>query len=293
MQTALNCPCRYLWENLLAVRPLPEIAAGLTPQERGARLHKVLERFVRGFQKVLKQQGNWDQGQGRSLLREAVAFHLSNLEDDLHWQAERQRWLGEDEDVPGLLWEWLRLEQERFQQGWRWQGVETEFQGLGRPDWAFTLQGRIDRVDYHPEAGLMVWDYKSGEVPKAKKVFQDEQEFQLPGYLLAVKQGLLPIPAPAGDLRAGFIGLKSIRREHLKHEDFKSSSSDWQRLVDVWAEKVADISRLLLAGNFSPRPHPPPSGKELGACQYCPYALICGYQVASEAEGEDADSEEL
>ena len=53
--------------------------------------------------------------------------------------------------------------------------------GAGRaPRWPFrtsgagtgplALRGRIDRLDYHPEnADLMVWDYKSGEIPKKRQ----------------------------------------------------------------------------------------------------------------------------
>ena len=44
--TALSCPCRFLLENLLKIRELPEIEAGLDPRERGQLLHEVLARFT-------------------------------------------------------------------------------------------------------------------------------------------------------------------------------------------------------------------------------------------------------
>ena len=78
-------------------------------------------------------------------------------------QAEADRWLGE----AGLLWEWLRLERERFAAGWRWQGSEVVFQDLqGQGKLAVFTNGCFDllhvgHVRYLEEArslgdGLMV-----------------------------------------------------------------------------------------------------------------------------------------
>ena len=113
-----------------------------------------------------------------------------------------------------------------MRQGWRWQGFEVAFQDLRGRDWPFSLRGRIDRLDYHPEnADLVVWDYKSGEIPKKGKVLDDLEEPQLPCYLLAVQQGRVAVNQTAANLRAGFIGLKSPRSLHLKHEDFGAAPS--------------------------------------------------------------------
>ena len=223
VSTALTCPCRFLLENLLKIRELPEIEAGLDPRERGQLLHEVLASFTTAFKEILDADQTWDQGRARELLQEAVRNALAPLTPDLHWQAEANRWLGD----PGLLWEWLRLERERYEAGWRWQGAEVAFNDLQGQDWPFSLRGRIDRLDYHPEdADLVVWDYKSGEIPKKGKVLDDLEESQLPCYLLAVQQGRAPIDQAAASLRAGFIGLKSPRPQHLKHEDFGAPPSN-------------------------------------------------------------------
>ncbi len=198
-QTALGCPCRFLLEVLLGIKELPEIESGLDPRERGDRLHQVLARFAQEFKKILDEE-DWYQPRAREMLEAAARHILQAFLSDLHWQAEWQRWLGEGEASPGLLWEWLEKEKERYDQGWRWEGTEVTFQGLTGPDWPFSLKGRIDRIDYHPAQGdLILWDYKSGEVPKVKKVFEYREEFQLPGYLLAVKKGRVPLSCqPSG-----------------------------------------------------------------------------------------------
>ncbi len=225
VSTALGCPCRFLLENLLKIRELPEIEAGLDPRERGQMLHEVLASFAADFREVLEADQAWDHNRARELLQEAARRVLAPLSGDLHWQAEADRWLGET----GLLWEWLRRERERFEAGWRWQGIEVAFNDLRGQDWPFSLRGRIDRLDYNPEtADLVVWDYKSGEIPKKHQVLDEVAEAQLPCYLLAVGQGRVPVNPPAANLRAGFIGLKSPRPQHLRHEDFGATPEKWR-----------------------------------------------------------------
>jgi RecB family exonuclease len=289
--TALGCPCRFLLEIILKLKELPEIEAGLDPRERGDRLHKVLARFTSDFKGFLEEHG-WDHEQAQARLKAAACQVLGDLLEDLHWQAELERWLGETESGRGLLRDWLHLEQERYGQGWRWQLMEAEFAGLTEEDWPFALHGRLDRLDYHPEnREAIVWDYKSGEVPAAGKVFDELQEFQLPCYLLAVERGLTNAPPERQGLRAGFIGLKSIREKHLKHEDFPKRAEEWPRVAAALVERLKDLGRRLAAGDFRPDPTPAPEGKNLGACKYCPYVLLCGFSSAPspEEEAEEPD----
>lgn len=286
ISTALDCPCRFLLEHLLKIKELPEIEAGLDPRERGQLLHKVLARFASEFNNVLEQEMVWDHARARKLLEEAARQVLTPLSFDLNWQAEAERWLGK----AGLLWEWLRLERERFEAGWRWQGTEVAFQDLCSQDWPFSLAGRIDRLDYHPEsADLLLWDYKTGEIPKKQEVLKDLEEPQLACYLYAVQKGRVPVQTEPAQLRAGFIGLKSPRPQHLKHEDFKATPETWQAAAAAFAERVAALGRRLAAGDFRPDPNPAPEGKDQGACRYCRFDLICGFipETASTDEEED------
>jgi RecB family exonuclease len=285
--TALACPCRFLLEVLLNLKELPEVELGLSARERGELLHRLLARFTREFRQVLHRAGDWPQDQARQTLRRAAEEVLQTHGGDLHWQAEAERWLGEGPEIPGLLWEWLLLERERFRQGWRWWEIEIPFQGLKKEGWPFTLKGRLDRLDYRPAGGdLVVWDYKSGEVPPPQKVFQEQEEHQLPAYLLALREGLVPAPPGAAPPRAGFIGLKSIRAEHLRHQDYRASAADWQRLVATWEGRLAQAIERLRAGDYQPAPSPAPGARQPGACQYCPYPLVCAFGgAAPSAEG--------
>jgi RecB family exonuclease len=287
VQTALACPCRFLMEVLLAIQELPDIEAGLPPLERGDFLHRVLARFTQRFGERLALGHDWPEAAARRILQESALELLGPLLADPHWEAELDRWLGQE----GLLLAWLTLEEERFRQGWRWGGVELPFQGLSGRDWPFALKGRIDRLDYHMESGeLLVWDYKSGTLPSAVSIFERLEECQLPSYLAAVKQGLVQMKEPrqGGGIRAGFIGLKSTRKEHLKHQDFGKDAGHWQEVVLAWEKLIGAVARRLQAGDFSPDPRPAPLKNRRGACTYCSWQLICGFspEAADPAEEE-------
>jgi RecB family exonuclease len=285
-QTALSCACRFLMEILLQVRELPDIEAGIPPTERGDRLHKVLARFAKDFKQILDKQGYWgdaEDEQARELLAAAVRALLADLGADLHWQAEWDRWLGEE----GLLWQWLLRERERHRRGWRWLAMEERFTDLQGSDWPFRLKGRIDRIDHHRDEGLILWDYKTGAIPGVKKVFDEGEEYQLPGYLAAVKQERVEPAKGGAPLKAGYIGLKSAREKHLQHEDFPKRSGEWERVIAQMTARLAALGKRLAAGDFRPEPFPAPDGRNQGACRYCPYLLICGFIPPETAEDEE------
>jgi RecB family exonuclease len=291
LDAALACPCRFLLQVILGLNELPEILSGLDARERGQALHQVLARFKMAFRDAAGYQaGRWDHELAGELLRAAVQEVLDPLADDIHWQAERDRWLGER----GLLWVWLDAEKERFDLGWRWLGMEVAFDGLSSPDWFFSLRGRIDRLDGRAAQGeVMLWDYKSGEAPRARVIFDELQNAQLPGYLLAVRRGCVALPQPEASVRAGYIVLKSARRDHVRYEDFSKQPQQWDAVLEELERRMAAMGRRLTLGDFRPEPHPAPEGKKSGACQYCPYTLVCGYtapEAAADAEAGEGES---
>ncbi|MBI4795543.1 MAG: PD-(D/E)XK nuclease family protein, partial [Deltaproteobacteria bacterium] len=161
------------------------------------------------------------------------------------------------------------------------------FQDLEGPDWPFSLKGRIDRIDSHRDEGLILWDYKTGKIPGVNQIFKDGEEFQLPGYLAAVKQVRVESAKGETALKAGFIGLKSARDKDLKHEEFSKWSGEWDRVVAEWLERITALGKRLAAGDFAPEPFPAPRGTKKGACQYCPYLLVCGFLPPEASEDEE------
>ena len=106
-----------------------------------------------------------------------------------------------------------------------------------------------------------------------------------------MERGLTDAPQERQGLRAGFIGLKSRREKHLKHEDFAARAGEWPQVAAALVAKLQDLGRRLAAGDFRPNPTPAPEGKNLGACKYCPYALLCGFTGTSTAEAEEGEGD--
>jgi RecB family exonuclease len=279
LETALTCPCRFYLNKLLGLEELPDLEPGLTALERGAVIHEVLHAFTTRFQVILQNDGYWDEQKAFRLLREVASERRPPDVADSHWQAEIARWL---EGEQALLPKWLAQEKKRFLEGWRWLGMEESFAGLELCGWPTKIRGRLDRVDRHESGGLMIWDYKTGILFGKKNLIEDRDKFQLAGYLLAVQQGLIKAP-PHPEARAGFIGLKSSRDEHLKFEDYDLSADQWREILKNKLLEVSRIGSLVAEGNFRPDPcQPPTAGKS--SCQYCPFNLLCGYQGDLETE---------
>ena len=55
--------------------------------------------------------------------------------------------------------------------------------------------------------------------------------------------------------------------------------------------QAAGFGAAPAAGNFCPAPNPAPEGKNLGACQYCTYALLCGFTPAAAPEAEEGEAD--
>ena len=188
---------------------------------------------------------------------------------------ERRRLLG---DKLGLLRMWFQEEINHHQDGWRWLVEEVPFKGLHVEGWPTALSGRIDRIDFHPQAGLLCWDYKSGSSPNSADVFKYHSEPQLPAYLLALLQGLVEIPAypplQKYHFQAGYITLKS--EKDIKLDRLQADAERWQHFLETWKERLVELGQLLQQGYFDADPVPSaPERKREQLCNYCGLLTIC------------------
>ncbi|MEE9526701.1 MAG: PD-(D/E)XK nuclease family protein, partial [Syntrophobacteria bacterium] len=190
LAVAFHCPFRFLLQELLGLKPLSEPMGGLRPENRGQNLHRVLACITRRLRSQ-HQAGDLDWPQILPTIQTCVDEVHAKVATVPSWQVERRRLLGEK---LGLLRLWFQEEIRHHQAGWRWLAEEISFKGLRVDGWPTALNGRIDRVDFHPEFGLLCWDYKSGSSPNFSEVFSHLSEPQLPTYLLALLQGLVEIP---------------------------------------------------------------------------------------------------
>jgi len=274
LAVAFQCPFRFLIQELLELKPLAEPVGGLRPEDRGLSIHHVLACITRKLRPRL-QQGNLDW--------ELVFPSVQQCVDAIHekmaaiptWQVERRRWLGKEF---GLLKLWFQKELDYLQAGWRWLAEEIPFKGLMVEGWPTALNGRIDRVDFHPELGLLCWDYKSGSSPNFLEVFSHLSEPQLPAYLLAILQGLIELPGHSRlheyPLQAGYITLKS--EKDLKLDRLRADAEQWQDLLGVWQKRLVELGQQLQQGHFHAEPVPSAQPRERERlCGYCGLLTIC------------------
>jgi len=274
LAVAFQCPFRFLIQELLKLKPLAETVGGLRPEDRGLSIHQVLACITR---KLRAKQGeeNLDWELASPSVQECVDAVHEKMATIPTWQVERRRWLGKEF---GLLKLWFQEELNHLQAGWRWLAEEIPFEGLSLEGWPTEINGRIDRIDLHPEFGLLCWDYKSGSSPTFTQVFSHLSEPQLPAYLLAIVQGLVNIPGHSQlhtyPLQAGYITLKS--EKDLKLDRLRADAEEWQNLLAVWGKRLAELGQQLQQGDFHAEPLPDAQARERKRlCSFCGLLTIC------------------
>jgi len=287
LESLLLCPFRFFAESLLALEPLEEPKIGIDPRERGEVIHRILREFTRGLATAAPDWPN-DKSKALEFLEKTVDNILGDRLQDPFWQVERVRLLGSDES-PGLLKAWLDVEQKRAFEGWRFEAAEEPFEGLVIAKTGIALKGRLDRVDIHPEKGRALWDYKTGNPPPKTEVITDMVWPQLPAYLLAIKKGLVScLGASSGQTQAGYILLK--KASEVKVSDLKNV--DWEGFLKDWIEEVKKRLEGPLKGIYKADPRPRPSSPQnQGACEYCPFPRLCGFEEQREEDDSSEDEE--
>ncbi|MEA1970158.1 MAG: PD-(D/E)XK nuclease family protein, partial [Thermodesulfobacteriota bacterium] len=174
----------------------------------------------------------------------------------------------------GILTQWLDREMEHCSEGWRCVAEESDFKALKIVGLPFSLRGRIDRVDSSEDAGIILWDYKTGKCPSAADIVKHLKEPQLVIYLLALLRGKIPgleayINSHAA-FSAGYIQLKSagdIRLFPVKGIELS---------LDEWTMAMSRLGDMLGSGDFRAEPFPVSevTGREK-TCEKCPVITLC------------------
>ncbi len=267
LEALIECHSRFFFETILRLEPLPEPQRGLDPRSRGEMTHKILADFGRKIPGAEESPASWEDL--LCSLKEVVDKAFEPCNDSALWKVEKKRLLGMGGNSPGLLVEWLRKELERLQNGWRWLALESSFSGLRLGERLVAIKGRLDRVDCHPEEGVICWDYKTGRIPGPKEIWEELTSPQLPVYLIAIDRGLIKeISKGFGAHSAGYIDLRSIR--HLKHQCAMKGTEETLALLESCEERISAVLSSLEHGDFPPR-------WMNQSCDFsCPYICICG-----------------
>ncbi len=195
--------------------------------------------------------------------------------------------LAEQDELLGLRRRVLDLvaADQRFLTGFAPARVELRF-GTLRPEHpdpaavaavdlgGFCLGGSIDRID-RGDAGLVVIDYKSGEVPTGASLIA-ERHLQV-GLYSAVATRLFETPVVAGLYRSlksgesrGFWIGEAVDPWGLTSTDAVPDSGSVQEIVEATVMLAREAADGIRAGAIPARPASPK------ACDYCPAAGFCG-----------------
>jgi RecB family exonuclease len=279
LETAIICPFRFFADAILKIKPLEEMRPVVSPMERGIRIHRILASFT-GEVRKRDIHLELDRQKAIKLLSECVDEVLRDVAGRPQWDVERRLLLSEN-SPPGILISWLDAEIRHRQDGWRCITEEASFKGLKRDGWSFPLEGRIDRIDYHKDEGLICWDYKTGNHPNQKDVVERLTAPQLPVYLLALRTGKVP------DMNkylhqetlfyAGYMQLKTPAKVKM------NKIRGMEESLDKWVEVIADIEKILQMGDFHANPYPVSNleNKET-ACENCPFITLCERGIVQE-----------
>jgi len=274
MDVALKCPYIFFVSRILKVEELERIQQGVSPQERGIRLHRILASFTKGARNAgLDLFSN--RKAALELLNRCVTEEFHDVDRNPHWQVERTLLMDSSTSIaPGLLIAWLDEETGHRQDGWQCIAEETGFTGLDDNSWPFSLRGRIDRIDYMKDRGIVCWDYKTGNIPTEAAIVHQFKSPQLPLYLLAVRNGAVKNTkkyiTTGTPISAGYIQLKSLKAVTIKVIDSIEPS------LDEWIDVISNLGKILTAGDFPARPFPlSHREKREDICWDCPFITVC------------------
>ncbi|MBW2631243.1 MAG: PD-(D/E)XK nuclease family protein [Deltaproteobacteria bacterium] len=293
-QKAVTCPYLFFVESILKIEPLEKIEPDASPREKGDRIHRTLALFT---QRLRERGMDMNSEKALTLLLECVDKVLRDVADNPHWEVERRRWIGTDGDSEGgILIEWLDREIERGLEGWRCIAEESAFEKLEIEGLPFSLKGRIDRIDFSEDTGIILWDYKTGKSPTAADIVKHLKEPQLVIYLLALLKGKIPgLEAYIGShaaLSAGYIQLKSAGDIRLSPVKGIESS------LDEWTMAMSRLGDMLGSGDFRAGPFPVSNVSDREKpCEECPFITMCRMGIrdqrseTGDPEAENAETE--
>ena len=276
LEDYLLCPFRFYASACLKVKPETEWEVELTPPEIGRLLHKILEKFLR--QK--KNQG--EKERILSLMDSEIALLQKNRPHLSQALLKNQK-----KRITRALLSFLEQEESDtaprktlIPKYFEWSfGKDSPPLLLTTPGGPIKIRGRVDRIDVDPiQKRFLVVDYKTGSTKITGNQIRAGKSLQLPLYILAVQQLLLPDYEPIGGL---YYQLSDMTRDsgilHMDRlPDFleihpRNSSLipavQWDKTFEEIKGHVAHIVSEIQKSEFPSNPEP---------CDaYCPYRDIC------------------
>jgi RecB family exonuclease len=275
VETYATCPLRYFFAYVLGIDPLPPVEDHfhLPADRKGLLVHSVLELYL-----------NLCLGDSRPPGKQTL---------DEAMQTATDRWLQNDPDAAGRVWEieigeirrqlsrWLVREHELEAKGYAPSDAELSF---GRPGWedgpglpplehtlddgvVLRFTGVIDRVDRRGDDQFYVYDYKTGTRDTYSGIDKDPvdrgRHLQLALYSKAVEQ-FRPAKNPPGAAYWFVLEGKQRLRPELGSFD-----------APVASDRLSSVLEVLRSSNSKGHFPPNPGSRPPENCRYCDFDSVC------------------
>jgi ATP-dependent helicase/nuclease subunit B len=259
-QRLIDCPYRFYAADGLRLKPREAISEALEKSDYGERIHRCLEAFHGGHDRLPGPFGKPLTDVNRSaaiafMRAVSMAVFAADLEDNFEHRAWLKRW---DDLIPDYI-DW----QIRHQQHWTVQHVERQAEvRLAGED---HLHGRLDRIDAGPD-GIAVIDYKTGAIPKHDRVEAGEA-VQLPSYALLTDT--LPVR------------VEYLQLDRKVSDTVSLQGATLDALAAAIRERLVAVLAAIRAGT------PLPAWGDAAVCSYCEMDGLCRQQAWLEQAGGD------
>ena len=254
LKTQAQCPFKSLIIHQLNTPNETEPQLGLTPSDRGALVHEVIERLHKTH---FDTQNISDQ-----TLHKTIAYVLNQWQKRLPTSLSGAFKSIEHRRLAGLLQDWLQHEQQLPQPQRRLieQSFEYNIQ-------SHSLKLRADRIDKHHDGDVII-DYKTG-LTHPKEWFDERMtEPQLPLYALSnesVKGMFIYRIHHSG------IDIKGIDIEHDRVVGINTTVPDnisWSTLRTQWQATINNLVQEIKDGLCTITP-------SIKGCEYCHLKSVC------------------
>lgn len=284
LQAYQRAPFAYYCERVLKLASYEDESVDLEPVEVGVLVHRVLETYYRDFLKASILPSP-DTARLSQILADEMKAVLSDREGIPAFLLERQR-----QRIERVLVAVLTKDHDDFHSQaspliptyFEWEfgrGDKAPLILPGRDGQPLALGGKVDRIDVDPvKKTFLVIDYKTGSRKVTGKDIERGTALQLPIYIRAVQELLLPDYQPIGALYFSLADMSKrdgmLRLDYVKdYFDFSLRSSSlmtpdkWEEVLKESLETAQDVGAEIRAGRFPPC-------EEICA-SFCPYQDMC------------------
>lgn len=284
------CPFQSFARHRLSARRPADAGSGLSPQERGTLLHRMLAAFWEDV---------GDQSTLLALDGDAVDRHIDRAVTAARQAVEPRRWRAlpppvaqaESQRLAATLRAWIDSV-ERLRPPFAVCDTEADYRlALG----GIALGFRIDRVDALTAGGLAIIDYKSGRAPGPARWFAARPAGTQVGlYALAQRERTPDEPVVAvafAQLKAGAVTVNGLAADAAVWPGLRTlpgakgvTLAAWTDVEPAWRTAYGALAAEFRSGAAAVAP------RDAAACRLCDLQSLCRIQRLDDAT-PDADGE--